>query len=157
MDKPIPQLAPGMEHLSLFEHHSKLISAIIPVGVTPEDILHPEFWSHHAKFLLPNDEIRARALDGTWTAYLIVRDSTRTSTTVHLRQLINFEAKEQISDQELLAFINAHDVVHRGPLKWSVVRKADKAVLVENIVVKTEAHAWLEKTAREQLGMKAAA
>jgi hypothetical protein len=85
MDKPIPQLAPGMEHLSLFEHHSKFISAIIPVGVTPEDIMHPEFWSHHAKFLLPNDEIRARALDGTWTAYLIVRDSTgrrRRSTSV---------------------------------------------------------------------------
>jgi hypothetical protein len=141
---------------------STRFDALIPIGVTLEQILKPAFWAHHAVKLKPMDEIRARAEDGTWLAYLVVLDCSRTWAKVaaplhapphHARRL----AQTQASLQEQKAFIAAHKVVHRGPHKWSVVRKADNAVLEQGIEQKDAAEKWLEKHAREQASAAPAA
>jgi hypothetical protein len=61
---------------------------------------------------------------------------------------------EERKESSLLvkAFIGDHDVIHRGPRKWSVIRKGDGAVLTEDIQEKDVAYAWLDKHARAQVG-----
>lgn len=151
-DQQSIQLAPGMEHLAQFEQVSTRYDAKIPIGVKLDDILKPEFWAHHSVRLTPFDEIRARAIDGSWMAYLVVLDCARTWARVHVLQVVNFTPIE-LSEQEVQAFIDAHQVVHRGPHKWSVVRKSDSGVLHEGMASKADANTWLEKHAREQVGV----
>lgn len=156
-DKPLPQLPPN--ELWPLDHVSTRYDARIPQGVTLEDILKPAFWAHQASKLRPFDEIRARAEDGTWVAQLIVLDCSRTWARVaHLavHHLTTADvAQTQASEQAVKAHMGEHKVTYRGQHKWSVVRNADGAVLVQGIEQKDEAQAWLEKHAREAIGAPA--
>ncbi len=148
------QLAPtGLE---AFEYVSTRHSAKIAQGVDPDELLKPAFWAHHAMKLKPLDEIRAHAEDGTWLANYVVLDCSRTWAKV---QLLSFHrlttadvSQTQASATEVETFKDQHKVVHRGPHKWSVVRKADNAVIFEGFAVKDEASAQLDKHARDQVG-----
>lgn len=150
------QLPPTGEHLAGFDYAHSRHSAKIPNGVKPEDLLVPSFWAHHALKMKPLDEIRAHAEDGTWVAYLLVLDCSRTW--VKVKQLgLHFlgtadVALTQASEADVDAFKAQHEVKHRGPHAWSIVRKADGAVLEQGIKVKDEAIAWLDKHARDQVG-----
>lgn len=154
-DQQLIQLAPNK--LELFEQVSLRYDAEIAQGVKPEDLLKPEFWAHHAVRLRPMHEIRARAIDGTWVAYYIVLDCSRTWARVQLLSLHHLGtgdvAATKASELEVATFIGAHEVKHRGPRGWSVVRKADSEVLQENVGLKDDAIAWLEEHARKQLGV----
>jgi hypothetical protein len=151
-DKPIPQLSPTALHP--FEYVSTQHDALIAQGVTPQDLLQPAFWAHHATKLRPYDEIRARAEDGTWIAFYIVLDASRNWARVQQLALHRLTTRDvslsQTSEDQVKAFIDAHSVTYRGPHKWSIVRKADRNVLTEGIEQKDDAQAWLEKHAREQ-------
>lgn len=158
-DKPLIQLPPN--DLQQLEQVSLAYDAIVRQGVQPDDVLVPGFWAHHAVKLRPFDEIRVRAEDGTWLARYVVLDCSRTWAKV---QQLSFHrlttgqvAETQASELEVKAFVDAHQVVHRGPHKWSIVRKSDKAVLEQGIGVKDDAIAWLDKHARAQVGVPAAA
>lgn len=148
------QLAPGA--LELFEQVSTRYDAEIAQGVQPEALLVPAFWAHQAMRLRPYDEIRARATDGTWIAYYLVVDCSRNWAKVQLLTMYRLTTSDvaltQASEAEVKAFIDAHLVKHRGPHKYSIVRKADNAVLTEGIQLKEDAIAWLEKHARAQVG-----
>jgi hypothetical protein len=143
------------ENLELFDQISPRWDAKIPQGVKPEALLVPSFWAHRAVKLKPCDEIRARAEDGTWVAYYIVTDSSRTWAKVHLLSFHLLTTADvsltQASETEVKAFIDAHTITWRAQHKWSVVRKADKALVAEGLG-KDEAIAWLDKFAREQVG-----
>jgi hypothetical protein len=155
----IPQLAPMA--LNGFDYVSTRFDALIPIGVTLEQILKPAFWAHHAVKLKPMDEIRARAEDGTWLAYLVVLDCSRTWAKVAHLAMHNLTTRDvsltQASLQELADFIAGHKVVHRAQHKWSVVRKVDNAVVSEGHEQKDAAEKALEKHARESIGVKATA
>lgn len=158
-DKPLIQLSPtGLEVL---EYASTRYDARISQGVTPADLLVPGFWAHHGIKLKPLDEIRAHTEDGTWIGYYLVLDCSRTWAKVHClssHKLTSGDvAMSQASEAEVKAFHELHTVVHRGPHKWSVVRKSDKAVLVEGIQTKDDAASWLDIHARAQVGAPAAA
>lgn len=157
-DKQIPQLSPGKEHLLPFEYGSNRYTARIPQGVTMKELMDPAYWAHHAKDLRPDDEIRAMADDRSWMAHLIVLDCARTWARVGLLAHFNFAKTElsKSSEADMRAFIDAHEVKYRGPLKWSVLRRADSAVLLENQANKEDCTAWLDKHAREQIGVPAA-
>lgn len=148
------QLAPT--GLSLKEQVSLHYDAVIPTGVTPEQLLKPAFWAHHGIRLRPWDEIRARAEDGTWMGTYLVLDCSRTWARVlqlSFHRLTSGDvAITQASMDEMKAVIAAHQVVHRGPLAWSVVRKSDRAVLLEGRTTKPEAVSWLEAYARNAVG-----
>ena len=157
-DKPLPQLAPG--DFALFEHVSTRYDALIAQGVTPEQLMNPAFWAHHAVKLKPMDEIRARAADGTWVASLMVLDSSRTWAKVKMLQLDHLTtgdvALTEASLTERRAFIDAHEVKLRGPHKWSVIRKQDRVVVQEDLGTKEAAQAWLESLATNIGGAPAA-
>jgi len=157
-EKALIQLAPNELHL--FEHVSQRYDAKIAQGVTPEDMLVPAFWAHHAVKLRPMDEIRARAEDGTWVATLLVLDCSRTWAKVQLIQVHKLTtgdvALSQASETQIQEFIGTHLVTYRGPHKWSVVRRADKNVLAEGMEQKDTASVWLEAHARSTIGVPAA-
>jgi hypothetical protein len=158
-EQQLIQLAPGA--LELFEQVSLRYDAEIAPGIPPEALLVPGFWAHHAVKLRPMHEIRARAADGTWVGYYLVLDCSRTWAKVQCLSMHRLTtgdvALTQASEAEVKAFIDQHKVTHRGPHKYSVVRKADNAVLTEGIQVKEDAIAWLERHARAQIGAPAIA
>lgn len=154
------QIQLGPNALEQFDYVSTRHSAKIQHGISPDEILKPAFWAHHALKLKPLDEIRAHAEDGTWLANYVVLDCSRTWAKVQLLSMHRLTTSDvsqtQASDIEVKAFIDAHEVKHRGPHAWSIVRRSDKAVLEQGIAVKDDAIAWLEKHAREQVGAPAA-
>ncbi len=158
-EKQLIQLPPN--DLAGFDYVSTRFDARIAQGVRPEQLLEPAFWAHHAVKLKPMDEIRARAEDGTWVGYYLVLDSSRTWAKVKQLSLHHLGTADvsltQASESEMQGFIGAHEVKHRGPHKWSVVRKSDGAVIVEGIAQRDEATAWLKTHARQQVGAPASA
>lgn len=158
-EKAQKQLPPS--ELWTFEHVSTRYSARIPQGVDPDDLLMPAFWAHQAMKLRPMDEIRAHAEDGTWVAYFLVLDCSRTWAKLHrlaLHRLTTADVSQsQASEEEVKAMIAEHTVAFRGQHKWSVIRKSDRAVLLEGKEEKPEAIKWLEAHVRSLLGVPAPA
>lgn len=150
-EKAVPQLGPN--ELYLFEAVSLTYDAVIAQGVSPEQIMAPEFWAHHGVKLRPWNEIRARAEDGTWMAKLLVTDCSRTWARVHMLELHKLTTSDvslsQASEAEVQKRIALHLVKHSQGRMWHVVRKSDGAVIQENIAEKDTAIAWLAKYARE--------
>lgn len=150
------QIQLGPNGLQGFDYVSTRHDALIPIGVPVSALLEPAFWAHHGVKLKPMDEIRARAEDGTWMANFLVLDCSRTWAKVKQLDYHSLTSGDvavtQASEAEVKAVMDAHQVVHRGPHKWSVVRKSDKAVLEENLGEKEKATAWLEDHARAMVG-----
>ena len=149
------QLPPNA--LQLFEQISTRYDAEIQQGVTPENLLEPAFWAHQAVRLRPMDEIRARAIDGTWVATYLVLDCSRTWARVRQLSFHSLTtgqvAETQASQQAVKDYIAGHNVVFRGALhKWSITRKLDKAVIEEGITERDAAEVRLEALARSHAG-----
>lgn len=153
------QLPPNS--LQPLDYASTRHDAMIPQGVAPDELLKPEFWAHQAVKLRPMDEIRARAEDGTWLAYYVVLDCSRTWAKVHqlaLHRLTTSDvAMTQASEAEVRAVVKAHEVRFDQGRKWNIVRKSDRQVVQDQIADKDSALAWLEKHARSQVGVPAVA
>src|SRR3954469_16667241 len=103
------QLPPN--ELMLFETASTRHSAKIAQGVSPDELLKPAFWAHHALKLKPLDEIRAHAEDGTWLANYVVLDCSRTWAKVQLLSMHRLttadQSQTQASNLEVQAFVDA--------------------------------------------------
>lgn len=157
-DKQQIQLAPGS--MQPLEYVSTRHDAVIAAGVTPQDLLDPAFWAHHAVKLKPMDEIRARAEDGTWVGYYIVTDCSRTWARVRelsMHRLTTADvAATQASEAEVQAFMAAHKVSHTQETKWRVVRSSDRVAVQEQLGTREAALEWLERHARSQVGAPAA-
>ena len=107
-------------------------------GTTLDEMLLPEYWAHVAKTLKKGDRIDVTSADGEWFAELYVRASTDNSVLVTVLQKYVFSAPEVPAD-------DAFEIKHRGGAKWSVIRKSDKRVLVENLETRGEADTWVSK------------
>ena len=157
-EKSTPQLPPN--GLQGFDYVSTRHDALVPIGVPPEALLVPSFWAHQAVKLAPWHEIRARAEDGTWMATYVVLDCSRTWAKVKQLSFHSLTtgdvAMSQSSEAEVKATMRKFKVVHRGPHKWSVVRVADNAVMVEGIEQRDGANEWLDKHVRSEVGGAAA-
>lgn len=148
----VKQLAPGQQHLNQIDYCSTRFDARIPIGVTAKDLLSPDFWAHHAQELKPRDEIRAWSEDGSWIAYYLVLDNSRTWAKLQLLQEYSL-SQAMGSSEELAKFMESHEIKYRGAAGWSVIRKADGAVLQERMTDKNTAIVWLEQNARTQTGV----
>ena len=115
-------------------------SAKAEQGITQKDVLRPGYWAHVAEQLSPYDEIRLRSDDGSFYARLLVMESGRTWARVMVLSWVNLTTTEvSMTQAEIEAEITKFDVRLRGPHKWSVIRKADNAVIAEGIEHKEEA------------------
>lgn len=146
-----PQLSPG--NMQEAEYWRSDYAVIAEIGTTPEHLLDPAYWAHHAFKMKPWDKIEVRAQDGTWYAEYIVLEASRTwakvkqiifvpltTADVSLTQSQDMDAKRDNALTEALA---NHEVKWRGPKGWSVVRKSDHAALSEGHRLKTDAEGWL--------------
>lgn len=107
-------------------------------GVTLEQLLQPESWAHVAKSLKPGDLIDVLSADNEWYAELFVRASTDNETKLAVLKHYVFSESKPTVDGEV-------EVKHRGEAKkWSVLRKSDKAVLVEGLETRGAAEDWVK-------------
>lgn len=112
-------------------------------GVTPQDMLAPEYWAHIAAQLKPRDEVVAWADDGTWRAEFVVLGSDRNWARVHLVGVSHFTSADVA--QTLADQLSPYEISHRGPhSKWSVIRKSDRMVVAEGYDTARQATEWLE-------------
>lgn len=111
-------------------------------GTFPESYLEPETWAHIPETKLrQGDRVEITAEDSTWFAELMVR--VRKGPVIHLELLREYKF-DAIAGKEHDAF----DIEHAGPkAKWRVLRKSDRAVMVDKLATKSEAVAWVEDQA----------
>ena len=147
-EKGKPQLRPG--DLQEQEYQSTVYVAKIEPDVTPEHLLDPDFWAHHAMHLRPWDEVKARAKDGTWCATYLVLDCSRTWAKMYMLEKHNLTTSD-VSQTQAAAQGPAEQpyrVIYRGPRGWSVVRTVDNVVLEEDIKVKGDAEKRMAEIAK---------
>lgn len=119
--------------------YSNMEYRVTPVeGVTPDDLLRPEYWVHQARTLRPFDRIAAIPDDQKWYAsYLVLEVGTGYARLVLLWKVDIDPAGEALPEMSPV------EVQFKGPhLKHVVIRKSDLVVLKEGIAKKTEAEAW---------------
>lgn len=106
-------------------------------GVTLEQLLQPESWAHVSKQLKPGSRVEVYPADGEWYAELYVRSAGDNEAKLVVLQHYAFSAAKSV-DGEV-------EVKHRGEAKkWSVLRKSDKAVLVEGLETRGAAEDWVK-------------
>jgi hypothetical protein len=139
-DKKAPRL--NAARFALAEHKRVTHYATVEHGTEFAALLDPAYWTHVAKLVKPLDRIEAVAEDGSWFGELLVVGAGNNEVrTVRLA----FVALDDVKPAEMET--KTHAVEWRGPALWGVVRKADKAVLVEKLS-KTDAVAWLKANIR---------
>lgn len=113
-----------------------------PLDATIEDVTDPSFWGHVAMKLRPSDRIEVDREDGSWLCDLRVNACGDTWAKV----IVTIAPKAvKISKQENPDDVDPRfDVVFRGPEKYSVIRKKDKAVVDRGRETKEEAMTWLK-------------
>src|SRR6266404_9387537 len=68
--QPLPVLMP--DRFGLVGQKQNVFVVDLPMTVTLDEALQPSYWAHVAEQLTPLDEIKVRAEDGSFVAYLIV-------------------------------------------------------------------------------------
>lgn len=138
-----PKVFGGRLEQSEFKTLNWVIDA--PQGVTPEDILRPEFWSGVAEDLKPFNRIEVRADDGTWMTELLVLIASRAWASVHV--LHHHDLTTGDVDQTLAAEMAEpffYKYMGRSRMHC-VIRRSDNEVVFENGQSQVEARAWLKE------------
>lgn len=94
-------------------------------GTLIEDVMKPEYWSHIAPRLKPGDHIEVRVDTEEWLLELLVLETARSFTRVHLLK------HHELGDWRDVEMKTAqHKIDWKGTfLKWSVIRLSDSAVI----------------------------
>lgn len=106
-------------------------------GTTLADLQAAEYWAHVSKNFKPGDQIEIFPPGGEWFATLYVRSVAANAVQVFTLNHVVFGGAKQVEE--------GFDIKHRGGAGWGVVRKSDRAVLVEKLETRQEAEAWLAK------------
>lgn len=112
-------------------------------GTSREDLKSPDFWSHVAHKLRAGDEVRVLAEDHAYLARFLVVATDRTWARVH--ELEYVDLRTQVEEAEVAMIADDYEVKLRGPKRWSVIRKADRQVLQEQLHTEDDAREWLKK------------
>lgn len=128
------------ERFALVEEKQAQFVVDIPANVTLQDVIEPGFWAHVAEQMHPLDEIKVRAEDGSWIAYLVVAWCERNYAYVVLDRKIDLNVSKE-------APVNSvkHRVDWKGPhMKYCVIRNSDNKMLREG-ETKDGATRWLRE------------
>lgn len=111
-------------------------------GVTRDDMMKPEFWSHVSMQFSPYDRIEARCDDGTFFAEYLVLACERTYAKLKELSFVGLTSKDVAMTQ---AEQEEYEYKHRGPHRGhSIIRKSDGEVMTEQQESKQAALAWLK-------------
>ena len=122
------------EHTVIVYHHSP------EFGISLEDCLKPDYWTHVTKSLRVGHRIEILSADGSWWAMLIVRSVGRHDAVVQDLSYVELgEAVEAATEQ------SPYEIKWRGPAKkFGVVRKSDGEVIHDEFTVKEDAIRWMK-------------
>lgn len=134
----------------LADHSRNYRFARVEVGTKLEDIIDPAYWAFIAPELQPWDRIEMGWDDFSQWCECIVLDCSKNWAKVYVLRSENLASSKLKAESEAaIAKIQAaHEVVHRGPRMWCVMRKSDKKPIKENCRVKEDAEEWLDKFAK---------
>jgi hypothetical protein len=126
--------------LTPIEHARRELFAEIPEGVTLEDILRPEFWSHYARDFKPMDLVEAFCEDGSWEASLRVM----LVTDVEVKMSLRWEVRhDKVAPEEEKT--ETHEIKWKGPaMRFAVVRKDTGEVIKDHLYPKSQAAQYLK-------------
>lgn len=112
-------------------------------GVKPADITEPGYWAHLGERLRAWDEVQVRANDGLWYARVLVLEAGRNWAKVHIER-VEYLTTAEVAITQADA-MSPYEVKWRGPhSQWSVIRKADSAVVHEGSPTIDGAVQWLK-------------
>ncbi len=117
----------------------------VPAGGTVADLMRPAFWAHHAAKFQPDAIIDAVAEDGSFdvTIRVVAVDDRKTSATMRLLRHWEPPVSNLVLADDAPLYVN-----HTPKTGWRVIRRADGAELVRNIVQKADAIKWALDTMR---------
>lgn len=140
------KLNPAGEHAHA-DYVRRIHRATPPEGTTLEDVKDPAFWGHVAEKMTQYDRIEVIPQGGAWFAELLVVNCSKVHAKVAVLSFTKLSGDTTAKDKKEGENDNKDelfDIQFKGPQrKWSVLRKADKAVLKEEFTSKDDAAAWL--------------
>ena len=140
--KDAPVLMPDRFGEADYKRHDFVVD--VPVGVTVEQMLEPAFWAHVASQMDPFDHIEARAEDGSWIAYFVVRMCERNYAKVALDRVLSFEG--QVSEAPIST---KHRIEWKGPHhRYCVIRLSDSQMVSSQHKTKFDAETWMRQHER---------
>lgn len=126
--------------LQLAEHTSRLFSHTPKPGVSFDDLLDPDYWTHVAPQMQVGNRIDVMAPDLSWWGQLLVRDVGRRDAVVHKMIYVEMGEAESAMTTE-----DPYEVKWRGPArKFSVIRRSDKEVIRDEFEMKEQALRWIK-------------
>lgn len=119
-------------------NHARLTYCVtLAEGADYQDLFRPQTWAHVARDLKKGTLVEVTAHDHSWFAVLYVRSATDLDVTVSEVLRREFDPIETKTAEE-------YEIKHRGRAKWSVLRTADKAVMVDGLETREAAEEWLK-------------
>lgn len=119
-------------------------AATAAFGVTKEDIENPIYWSHVCARFRPKDRIEVHSEDGSFYAEYMVTSCDRTWAKVVCLMFLELNKAAKLTDAQVQGIHENYEIKFRGPKKWSVIRKSDRATLHEGLHTEDDAKKWLE-------------
>ncbi len=113
-------------------------------GTRREDIENPSYWAHVAQKLRPKSKIEVFTEDGSFYAEYLVLSSDKTWAKVLNLRFVDLKKLATIPEEQAKTITDGYEIKFRGPKKWSVIRKSDRAVLQEGLHSEQDAGKWLE-------------
>lgn len=113
-------------------------------GVTPEDLLNPDYWCHLGEKLREWDRIEVRSWTGDWFAEYMVRSAGRLYANVVLRNKTYF-ADAKVPEWFEKSAYGLRFIRGQG---HAIYRKSDKAIIHAGFRTVAEAAAWAAENLR---------
>lgn len=112
----------------------------------PEDLLRTEYWAHVSAQLKPWDRIEVRANDGSWLAELLVLETARNWSRVHILNAYKLTTTDMaLTQSEIKGKYAEFRLEHMGPHdKWCVIRRSDNQKLHSGAENHDAARDWLD-------------
>lgn len=137
--KQSPVLMP--DRFGLEEEKQRVFVVDLPAAVTLDEAMEPSYWAHVAEQMQPFDEIKIRAEDGSFIAYLVVGWCERNFAHVVMDRKINLSVNKEPPVSSV-----KHRIDWKGAhLKFCVIRNSDNKTLHEGERTKDEATRWLRE------------
>lgn len=126
--------------MKLAEHARSVHVVSVPVGVTLEQAMAPDFWAHVAHQIKPKDRLEMWAEDRSWFADAIVVKASRLE--VHIRT-VHYLNLDGAAAEPAPVRKNGYHVDYGGPVDLHrVVRDGDAKVMTLGLT-KPEAEQWI--------------
>lgn len=147
MEQPKPKSNPTLmpADLGLAEHKRRDFVAFIGDNVTLDQVCEQSFWAHVAEQFRPMTRIECQWKDGSKIVHLRVRYCERNYAVVKVVGTEDLgDSKASLPPATSLRFFSKF----RGPKRWSVIRRSDEALMVEDLATQGLAEAWIAENDR---------